>query len=169
MAIDASQKEMAKEITQFRSKEFIINNVIGPTKGKSIRFETESLASDNSTGLISVAFNCTEVNERGLLLAFFGKNRDETGHAVQAYGFRYIPLKEAQDFFKRINQVKAENKDYISDVRDVNNVYVEHEDIKLVIYRDSGEQIRVFWNGFEVIWEKSAFDKTEKRLDKWFN
>ena len=52
-------------------------------------FETEALASDNGTGIISVAFNCNEINERGLLLAFFGNNKDANGYLGSAYAFRY--------------------------------------------------------------------------------
>lgn len=165
---DADKKEIAKEISQFRSKEYIMNYIIGPAAGKDIQFETESLASDNSAGLISVAFNCNEVNERGLLLAFFGSNRDANGIIGNAYGFRYIPLKQAQDLLKRIDALKEKHKDYMKDENDVNNVYIEHEDIKFILYRDGGDKVRVFWNGFEVIWERVAFDRTKRRLNRWF-
>jgi len=165
---DADKKAMAKEISQFRSKEYIINYIIGPARSKDIQFETESLASDNSAGLISVAFNCNEVNERGLLLAFFGLNRDQNGQMGKAYGFRYIPLQQAQDLLKRIDGLKDKHKDYMKDENDVNNVYIEHEDIKFILYRDGGDKVRVFWNGFEVIWERVAFDRTKRRLDRWF-
>ena len=57
----------------------------------------------------------------------------------------------------------------MSESTNVNNIYVEHEDIKFVFYRDTGNQIRIFWNGFEVIWEQTAFDRTKRRLNKWFN
>ncbi|AUP79788.1 hypothetical protein [Flavivirga eckloniae] len=167
--IKGDKKAVAKEIAQFRSKEFIINNVIGSTNGKDIQFETESLASDDSSGLITIAFNSNAVNEKGLLLAFFGPNIDQNGELRDAYGFRYIPLKKAQDLFVRIDEVQDNNKKYMSKQNDVNNVYMEFEDIKFVIYRDSGEQTRVFWNGFQVIWERTAFDRSKRRLDKWFD
>lgn len=165
---DADKKAMAKEISQFRSKEYIINYIIGPANAKDIRFETESLASDNSAGLISVAFNCDEINKRGLLLAFFGSNRDANGQIGNTYGFRYIPLLQAQDLLKRIDGLKDKHKDYMKDENDVNNVYIEHEDIKFILYREGGDKVRVFWNGFEVIWERLAFDRTKRRLDRWF-
>lgn len=169
IAINSDKKAIAKEIAQFRSKEYIINEIIGSTNGKDIQFETESLASDNSAGLISIAFNCSAVNEKGLLLAFFGPNTDQNGHLMDAYGFRYIPLKEAQDLFLRIDSVQDINRKYMASENDVNNVYIEYEDIKFVIYRDGGEQIRVFWNGFQVIWERAPFDRSKRRLNKWFN
>ena len=168
VAADADKKEVAKEISQFRSKEYIVDYIIGPSKGKEIKFETESLASDNSAGLISVAFNCEEVNERGLLLAFFGKNRNEYGVIGTAYGFRYIPLETAKSLLERIDEVKERHKKYMSSENDVNNVYIEFEDIKFIIYRDGGTKIRTLWNGFEVIWERVAFDRTKRRLSKWF-
>jgi hypothetical protein len=28
---------------------------------------------------------------------------------------------------------------------------------------NNGEQIRVFWNGFEVIWKKTAYTRTKRR------
>jgi hypothetical protein len=168
VAADADKKEVAKEISQFRSKEFIVNYIIGPANSKEIKFETESLASDDSAGIISVAFNCNEVNKKGLLLAFFGKNRNEFGVIETAYAFRYIPLKTAQDLLKRIDEVKETHKKYMSADTDVNNVYIEFEDVKFIIYRDNGVKVRTLWNGFEVIWERTAYDRTKRRLDRWF-
>jgi len=169
VAADANKKEIAKEISQFRSKEYIMNYIIGPAENMEIKFETESLASDDSAGLISVAFNCNKVNERGLLLAFFGNNKNSDGNVGLAYGFRYIPLIYAQELLKRIALLKAEYKKYISSENDVNNVYFEYEDIKFILYRDSGDKVRVFWNGFEVTWERTAFDRTSRRLNRWFD
>lgn len=168
VAANSEKKEVAKEISQFRSKEFIINKIIGKANNNDIKFETESLASDDSAGLISVAFNCSEVNERGLLLAFFGNNRNENGDIGLAYGFKYIPLIEAQNLLKRIDALKEKHKKYLNAENDVNNVYIEHDDIKFILYRDIGDKVRVLWNGFEVIWERTAFDRTKRRLDKWF-
>lgn len=168
VAADADKKEVAKEISQFRSKEYIVNYIIGPSQGKEIKFETESLASDDSAGLISVAFNCDEVSEKGLLLAFFGKNRNEYGVVSTAYGFRYIPLETAKSLLERIDEVKERHKKYMSSENDVNNVYIEFEDIKFIIYRDGGTKVRTLWNGFEVIWERVAFDRTKRRLNRWF-
>jgi hypothetical protein len=168
LAADADKKAAAKEITQFRSKEYIINEIIGPIGKKEVKFETESLASDDSAGLISVAMNCDEVNEKGLLLAFFGSNRDLNGRVGTAYAFRYIPLKLAQELLIDLEKAQETHKKYMSSNNDVNNVYKEFEDIKFVFYREGGDKIRVFWNGFEVVWESTAFDRTKRRLDKWF-
>jgi len=169
VAANAENKELAKEISQFRSKEFIVNYIIGPAESKEIKFEIESLASDNSAGLISLAFNCLEVNKKGLLLAFFGDNRNEYGVMSRAYAFRYIPLQEARELLNRIDEVKEKNKEYLTSNWDVNNVYIEYEDIKFVIYNGVGGLIiRTLWNGFEVEWEKVAFDRTKRRLNKWF-
>jgi DNA polymerase III delta prime subunit len=161
-------KEVAKEISQFRAKEFIINNIIGSTNGKEILFETESLASDDSGGLISVAFNCDIVEKKGLLLAFIGNNRNEQGVISKAYGFKEISLSDAQNLLNRIDEVRKSNEKYLTKDNNVNNVYIEFNDIKFVIYRDNGSKIRVFWNGFEVVWEDTAFNRSKRRLEKWF-
>ena len=168
VAATANKKEVAKEISQFRSKEFIINYIIGPAGNKEVKFETESLASDDSAGLISVAMNCDEVNEKGLVLAFFGQNKDASGNIGTAYAFRYLPLKKAQDLLNQLSDVKERHNKYLSSNNDVNNIYTQFEDIKFIFYRESGDKIRVFWNGFEVVWETTAFDRTKRRLNKWF-
>ena len=169
VAAEADKKELAKEISQFRSKEYIVDYLIGPAGTKEVKFETESLASDDSAGLISVAFNCNEVNKKGLLLAFFGNNKNEDGQVAQAYGFRFIPLEKAQSLLKRIDDIKDRHKKYMQSENDVNNLYIEFEDIKFILYRDGGDKVRVFWNGFEVTWERVAFDRTKRRLDRWFD
>ena len=122
LAADAAVKETAKEVSQFRSKEFIMDYIIGPAGNNEIKFETESLASDDSAGVVSIAFNCNELNKKGLLLAFIGKNRNEFGTLTTAYGFKYIPYAEAVSLLNRIDNVKDNNKDYMKDENDVNNV-----------------------------------------------
>lgn len=168
LAADAAVKETAKEVSQFRSKEFIMDYIIGGAGDKEIKFETESLASDDSAGVVSIAFNCNQVNKKGLLLAFIGKNRNELGTLTTAYGFKYIPYEEAVSLLNRIDMVKDDNKEYMKDENDVNNVYIQHDDMRFIIYRDGGDKIRVFWNGFEVEWERVPFDRTKRRLKRWF-
>lgn len=168
LAADAAVKETAKEVSQFRSKEFIMDFIIGSAGSDEIKFETESLASDDSAGVVSIAFNCDELNKKGLLLAFIGKNRNEFGTLTTAYGFKYIPYDEAVSLLDRIDNVKDSNKDYMRDENDVNNVYIEHDDMRFILYRDGGDKIRVFWNGFEVEWERTPFDRTKRRLERWF-
>lgn len=168
LAADAGVKETAKEVSQFRSKEYIMDYIIGPVGDGEIKFETESLASDDSAGVVSIAFNCTQLNKKGLLLAFVGKNRNEFGTLTTAYGFKYIPYDEAVALLDRIDAVKEANKDYMKDENDVNNVFIEHDDMRFIIYRDGGYKIRVFWNGFEVEWERTPFDRTKRRLQRWF-
>ncbi|MBZ9778454.1 hypothetical protein LB452_05905 [Psychroflexus sp. CAK8W] len=168
LAADAAVKETAKEVSQFRSKEFIMDYIIGPVGSGEIKFETESLASDDSAGVVSIAFNCSELNKKGLLLAFIGKNRNKLGTLTTAYGFKYIPYDEAVSLLNRIDNVKDDNKDYMRDDNDVNNVYIQHDDMRFILYRDGGDKIRVFWNGFEVEWERIPFDRTKRRLERWF-
>lgn len=168
LAADTNMKETAKELSQFRAKEFIINNIIGKAGNEEIQFETESLASDDSGGLVSVAFNCDHINKRGLLLAFVGYNRDQNGISTKAYGFRPIKLEDAKQLLARIEQVRTNHKKYLSNDTNVNNVYIEFEDMQFIIYRDGGSKIRVLWNGFEIVWEDTAFSRSKRRLDKWF-
>jgi hypothetical protein len=168
LAADAGVKETAKEVSQFRSKEFIMDYIIGPAQDREIKFETESLASDDSAGVVSIAFNCTQLKKKGLLLAFIGKNRNELGTLTTAYGFKYIPYEEAVALIDRIDKVKEVNKDYMKDVNDVNNIYIAHDDMKLIIYCDGSDKIRLFWNGFDVEWERTPFDRTKRRLKRWF-
>ena len=165
---NAEKKVLAKEISEFRPKEFIVNYLIGSANANEIKFETETLASDNSTGIISIAFNCSSVNKKGLILAFFGNNKDKNGNIGSAYAYRFIPLNDAIELLNRIDIVQESHKKYMAADDNVNNIYLEFEDIRFVLYKDGGTKIRVFWNGFEIIWEKSAFAKTKKRLDKWF-
>lgn len=169
VAAKAELKDMAKEISQFRSKEYIVNHLIKSEFPDETRFETDALASDNSAGLISIAFNCDQQNKRGLLLAFFGNNRNQNGEQTRAYGFKYIPLSDARKLLKRLEEVKAISKKYLSGEADVNNVFIAYQDMKFIIYQDNGIKIRTLWNGFEVIWERVAFERTKKRLEKWFN
>ena len=86
-----------------------------------------------------------------------------------AIGASKLLLEEAKNVLERLEKVRENNSKYLSESSNVNNVFVQHKDLKFVFYRENGNQIRVFWNGFEVIWEQVAFDRTKRRLNKWFN
>ena len=58
------------------------------------------------------------------------------------------------------------NLDYPSPIHLLPNPLLS---IKFIIYRDDGEQIRVFWNGFQIVWERAPFDRSKRRLKKWFD
>ena len=137
---DIEIKIAAKEISQFRAKEFIINNIIGDTQGKEIKFETESLASDDTGDLVSIAYNCTERGKKD----------------------------KAKELLNHIDNVRKSNEKYILKETNVNNVYIEFEDMKFIIYYEIGPKIRILWNGFEVVWEDTAFMRSKRRLNKWF-
>ena len=157
-------KEYSKEIALYNVKTFLIKNILGQTNDL-IKFEADALTSANSGELTTLAYRCTSLNKEGLILGFYGNRWNEAGVVYQSYEFKNFPIKEANEFLDKIEKMISENTKFIESDPDVNNIYFQYDDITVLIYDDmSSFKLRIFWNGFDSLWDLSTFKKTKRRL-----
>ena len=158
-------KEFSKDQALYKAKEFLISELINidstPTK-----FEVDPLAAASSGELTSLMYSCEEQNMSGLIFGFFGNRWNENGVNYQAYAFRNLNKSDALEILSRLEKIIDENSKYISSDSDTNNISFTYQDMKFLIYRDGGEKIRVFWNGFDAEWEETAFNRTRRRFER---
>src|SRR5574338_1451592 len=70
-------------------------------------------------------------------------------------------------FFIRMMKLLKKNKKFLTDGYNTNNISFSFSDIDMLISSiGNGYQIRLFWHGFDSSWDKTAFDRSKRRLER---
>jgi hypothetical protein len=158
-------KGYSKELSIFRAKEFVINDILGLSDNFG-RFELEALAASGSGELTSLIYNCPDKKESGLILGFYNDYWNDNGVIYQGYKFKNFPRDRALELFNKIDSVGDANSKYLTEDPNSANVFFTYEEIIFLLYRGwgPGSPIRIFWNGFDAEWDATAYSKTESRF-----
>ncbi len=157
-------KEFSKDVAQFRAKSFLFRNVLGVNENIA-KFELIPLAAASSGELTTLLYKAMDKDKEGMLLGFFGDYWNESGVVYQGYAFKNLDKIEAYEFLAKINDAIENESKYLRDSTDNNNIYFSYKDIDVIIFA-GGQNIRLFWNGFDSSWEKLAFDRSKRRFEK---
>lgn len=159
-------KEFSKEISLFKSKEFLFKNVLGSTN-QVIPFEVIPLAAASSGELTTLLYKCDAKQKEGLILGFYGDYWNETGVLYQGYSFKNLEKEKAMEFLNKIVSSIEENKKFLNQSGDNNNIFFKYDDMDVLIWTNAGTySIRIFWQGFDSTWEKTAFERSKRRFEK---
>ncbi|SRX55693.1 hypothetical protein [Aequorivita sp. CIP111184] len=162
-------KEFSKDISLFKSKTFLLHNVLA-IKETVLTFESIPLAAASSGELTTLLYRCEQLNKEGLILGFYGDYWNDSGVTFQGYGFKNLPKEKAIEFFNKIEKSIEENKKFLKDSNDYNNIAFSFDDMKILIWTISGSyKIRVYWNGFDSTWEQISYERSKKRFEKKIN
>ena len=159
-------KEFSKEISLFKSKEFLFKNVLGITE-QIVSFEVIPLAAASSGELTTLLYKCEAKQKEGLILGFYGDYWNEAGVLYQGYSFKNLEKEKAIEFLNKIVTSIEENKKFLNENGDNNNIYFKYDDMDVLIWTNMGSySIRIFWQGFDSTWEKTAFERSKRRFEK---
>lgn len=159
-------KEFSKEISLFKSKEFLFKNVLGVTT-QVVPFEVIPLAAASSGELTTLLYKCDAKQKEGLILGFYGDYWNESGVLYQGYSFKNLEKEKAIEFLNKIVSSIEENKKFLNDNGDNNNIFFKYDDMDVLIWTNMGTySIRIFWQGFDSTWEKTAFERSKRRFEK---
>ena len=159
-------KEFSKEISLFKSKEFLFKNVLQSTE-KVTAFEVIPLAAASSGELTTLLYKCEDKQKEGLILGFYGDDWNEAGVLYQGYSFKNLEKDKAMEFLNKIVTSIEENKKFLNDSGDNNNIFFRYDDMDVLIWTNAGTySIRIFWQGFDSTWEKTAFERSKRRFEK---
>lgn len=159
-------KEFSKELSLFKSKEFLLKHVLGSTN-QVVPFEVIPLASSHSGELTTLLYKCDAKQKEGLILGFYGDFWTETGVLCQGYAFKNLEKEKAVDFLNKITTSIEENKNFLNANTNNNNIFFKYDDMDILIWIEAGAySIRIFWQGFDSTWEKTAFQRSKKRFEK---
>lgn len=159
-------KEFSKEISLFKSKEFLFKNVLGSTE-QIVPFEVIPLAAASSGELTTLLYKCETKNKEGIILGFYGDYWNEAGVLYQGYSFKNLEKDKAIEFLNKIVTSIEENKKFLNENGDNNNIFFKYDDMDVLIWTNLGTySIRIFWQGFDSTWEKTAFERSKRRFEK---
>lgn len=159
-------KEFSKDVALYNSKNFLFKNVLGSTT-EVVKFEIIPLAAASSGELTTLLYKCESKQKEGLVLGFYGNYWNDAGVLYQGYAFKNFEKDQAIEFLNKIQTAIEDNKKFINDEADNNNIYFKYDDIDVLIWSSSSfYTIRLFWNGFDSSWEKTAFDRSKRRFEK---
>ena len=159
-------KEFSKEISLFKSKEFLFKNVLGSTE-QIVPFEVIPLAAASSGELTTLLYKCETKNKEGIILGFYGDYWNEAGVLYQGYSFKNLEKDKAIEFLNKIVASIEENKKFLNENGDNNNIFFKYDDMDVLIWTNLGTySIRIFWQGFDSTWEKTAFERSKRRFEK---
>lgn len=159
-------KEFSKEISLFKSKEFLFKNVLGSTN-QVVPFEVIPLAAASSGELTTLLYKCDSKQKEGLILGFYGDYWNEAGVLYQGYSFKNLEKEKAIEFLNKIVTSIEENKKFLNESGDNNNIFFKYDDMDVLIWTNAGTySIRIFWQGFDSTWEKTAFERSKRRFEK---
>ena len=132
-----------------------------------VKFEIIPLAAASSGELTTLLYKCESKQKEGLVLGFYGNYWNEAGVLYQGFAFKNFEKKQAIEFLSQINDAIVNNSKFLDADSDNNNIYFKFDDIDVLIWSSSQEYtIRLFWNGFDSSWEKTAFNRSKRRFEK---
>lgn len=159
-------KEFNKEIALFNAKSFLLRNVLD-TKEAIDRFEVIPLASANSGELTTLLYKSDTKELEGIILGFFGNYWNKSGVLYQGYAFKNLDAAHSLEFLKKIEEAIDKNYKFLKENNDNNNITFKYDDMHVLIWTISGSYtIRIFWEGFDSTWEKTAYERSKRRFEK---
>lgn len=162
-------KEFSKDISLFKAKTFLINNVL-KTSESPLQFEAIPLSASSSGELTTLLYKCESQDKEGLILGFYGEYWNKAGVVFQGYGFKNLSKEQAFEFFNKIESEIDKNQKFLKSSNDNNNIVFEYDDLKVVIWTTSGSYLmRVYWNDFDSTWEKTSYSRSKRRFERKVN
>ena len=112
-----------------------------------------------------IMFNGEELKMEGIVFGFYGDYVNEHGLLLQGYAYKNLDKKQGLELLQKIEDVKAENADYLRENSDNHNIYIAYDDLTILIYRkDQAYKYRVFWNNFDAEWGDFEFKRTKTKF-----
>jgi hypothetical protein len=159
-------KEYSKDIALFNSKNFLFKNILG-TSSDVTQFEIVPLAAAGLGELTTLLYKCESKQKEGLILGFYGDFWNEAGVLYQGYSFKNFDKDDAIEFLDKISKAIEDNNKFLKKETDNNNIYFTYKDIDVLVWVSvQSYTIRLFWNGFDSSWEKTAFERSKRRFEK---
>ena len=127
-------KAYSKEISLFRGKAFVIKEVLGLNKDIT-KFELDPIEDASSVEITTLYYYCEALNKEGIVFGFYGDYVNEFGLLIQGYSYKNFEKTQALELLQKIEDTKTKNSNFLLADGDNNNVYLNYDDIIILIYR----------------------------------
>ena len=169
-------QEYSKELTEYRVKTFIVNEIYKLEENQAINLEVNSITASRSGEITSVVYKCKEQEKKGLIFAFYGSYVNEFNLYYTGYAFKNLDKDKAKQLFENIETVINNNDIFFNPPPETItspdlNIVFKFEDMTFIFYKGNlgTNQIRVIWKNFDSEWNMSNLKTTQKRFNKYFN
>lgn len=146
-------QDFSKDMTEYLTKVYISRDVLKLKENELTGFEIDAITASKSGELTTVLYNCPGLDQKGLVLVFWNNKQ---------YNFYHFEYKEASILLERISAAIENNKVILDEV---NTSVLKSNDIHFIF---DGSLIRVIWDQYDSIWDKSNFKTTYHKFDKFF-
>jgi len=159
-------KEYSKDAALWNSKDFLFNNVL-KIGDSPLKFEVIPLAAAGSGELTTLIYKSESDGKEGLILGFYGNYWNSSGVVYLGYKFKNLEKDNAIAFLDKIQSAIDQHSKYMKSDSNNNNIVFQFEDMKVLIFDSPmGITTRIFWEGFDSTWEKTAFERSKRRFEK---
>jgi hypothetical protein len=169
-------QEYSKELTEYKVKSFIVNDVFQLKEYDVIALEVNSITASKSGELTSVVYKSKYQDKKGLILGFYGSYVNEFNLSYIGYSFKNMDFEKAKEFFDGIDVVLKDNDIFFNPASEAIispdlNIVFKFDDITLIFYKGSlnVNLIRVIWKDYDSEWSLTNLKTTQKRFNKFFN
>jgi hypothetical protein len=164
----------SKEITEYRVKQFIIDELLDLPNKQVVEVEIDALTASASGELTTVVYYCKELNKKGLVFGFWNPYVNDFNLRYKGYAFKHFDYNVAIELITNLEKVLEEKKSIIS--LDNNqglskNAIYKFGDVSFIFYKsDIGSNlIRVLWSGFDSEWNQSNLKAMNRRMKRFLD
>jgi len=160
----ALSKTFGDDVSLVKAETYFIKEILN-SPAEEVQFEFERIASSSSGDLTSFYYICKEKNKEGIILAFYGDYWNKAGDIYKGFLFKSFTKNEAIDFFNKITKALEVRKGFLSSDND-NKVYIQYDDIFIILSKEPETKIKIFWNGIDADLDRWAFSRINRWLGK---
>lgn len=164
----------SKEITEYKVKTFIVNEILQIPENKVIELEVDAITASKSGELTTVVYRCKELNKSGLILVFWSEYLNSFNLKYKGYAFKNLEFQQANTLLENLDNVLEEKKSIIAFDNNENlvkNGIYKFDDVTFIFYKGdlSANLIRVIWHDFDSEWNQSNLKTMKRRFNKFFS
>jgi hypothetical protein len=169
-------QEYSKELTEYRVKSFITNELIQLKENEVINLEVNSITASKSGEITTVVYKCKELENKGLIFAFYGSFVNEFSLQYTGYHFKNLDKEKAKQLFDKIDNLIIINDDFFNPGAETIispdlNIVFKFDDMTFIFFKGNlgANLLRVIWKNFDSEWNLNNLKTTQKRFNKFFD
>jgi hypothetical protein len=163
-------KEFNKDQSLYLAKKYVIDEILGKSS-ETVLFDADALAATSTLEITSLVFNCVDKGKGGLIFTFWGNFWNDFGVVYSGYAFKYLSKDSATTLLTKLEKEKEKLFEYSKIIPESDaQTYFTFSDLTFLLKPEKfGASIRIFWKSFDAEWSAEAYNRTKRRMERWFS
>lgn len=171
---DIMSQERCKEITEYYSKQYIIDEILKVQDRQSIGVYIDAITAAKSGELTTVLYQCDALNKKGLVFVFWNDFWTESTLPYKGFGFYDLEMDKANELFIQLETLMNQKNKVDALNYSNGNIVYKSDDLTFLFYSKSIDlgsiiAVRVWYKMFDSDWTKTNLQTTIKRFRKFFD